>query len=81
MIFSFLKLRKKTTAIVSGIAIALGSLWGVSIWQDVTAEEMLTVLLGTMLMLGGIMLAAILLIVVITLLRKALQKIMNSKSS
>jgi hypothetical protein len=35
MIFSFLKLRKKTAAALSGILIGAGSLWGLSIWQDI----------------------------------------------
>ena len=35
MIFSFLKLRKKTAAALSGILIGAGSLWGFSLWQDI----------------------------------------------
>ena len=35
MIFSFLKLRKKTAAALSGILIGAGSLWGLSMWQDI----------------------------------------------
>ncbi|MDO7657300.1 MAG: hypothetical protein MUR21_03695 [OM182 bacterium] len=35
MIFSFLKLRKKTAAALSGILIGAGSLWGLSLWQDI----------------------------------------------
>ena len=35
MIFSFLKLRKKTAAALSGILICAGSLWGLSLWQDI----------------------------------------------
>ncbi|NQV69719.1 MAG: hypothetical protein HQ498_06810 [Pseudohongiella sp.] len=75
MIFSLLKLPKKTTAIISGIAIALGSLWGVSIWQDISREEILNLLLGSVLMLGGIMLSALLLLILLILLRKVFSKI------
>jgi hypothetical protein len=35
MIFSFLKLRKKIAAALSGILIGAGSLWGLSMWQDI----------------------------------------------
>ena len=35
MIFSFFKLRKKTAAALSGILIGVGSLWGLSLWQDI----------------------------------------------
>ena len=35
MIFSFLKLRKKTAAALSGILIGAGSLWGLCMWQDI----------------------------------------------
>ena len=35
MIFSFLKLRKKTAAALSVILIGAGSLWGLSLWQDI----------------------------------------------
>ena len=35
MIFSFLKLRKKTAAALSGILIGAGSLWGLYLWQDI----------------------------------------------
>lgn len=75
MIFSFLNVRKKTAAIISGIAIAIGSLWGVSMWQDISRQELQSMLLGSVFMLGGIMLAAILLIVLIALLRKVISKI------
>lgn len=68
-------MRKKTAAIISGIAIAIGSLWGVSMWQDISRQELQSMLLGSVFMLGGIMLAAILLIVLIALLRKVISKI------
>ena len=35
MIFSFLKLRKKTAAALSGILIGAGSLWGLSLWHNI----------------------------------------------
>lgn len=50
MIFSFLKLRKKTAAALSGILIGAGSLWGLSMWQDIPLEA-LAVQLGALLLL------------------------------
>ncbi len=54
MIFSFLKLRKKTAAALSGILIGAGSLWGLSIWQDIPMEELMNQLGGLLILLGAI---------------------------
>ena len=62
MIFSFLKIRKKTAAIFVGIMVGGLCLWAIASWQNLTLEDMLSILLGTVLMLGGIMLTAFLLI-------------------
>lgn len=75
MIFSFLNVRKKTAAAISGIVIAIGSLWGLAIWQDISRQEMQSMLLGTVFMLVGIMLAAVLLIILVALIRKIFSKI------
>ncbi|HJN95120.1 MAG TPA: hypothetical protein QGF41_05360 [Gammaproteobacteria bacterium] len=75
LIFSLLNVRKKTAAAVAGIGIAALCLWGLSLWQDISLQEMLNILLSTVLMLGSIILAAGLLIVVIKLLAAAVQKI------
>jgi|TARA_B100000315_G_scaffold125720_1_gene115525 hypothetical protein len=79
LIFSLLNIRKKTAAAVAGIAIAALCLWGLSLWQNISLEELLYILLSTVLMLGGIILVALLLIVVIKLLVAAVQKISHSK--
>ena len=62
MIFSFLKIRKKTAGIFFGILVGGLCLWAIASWQNLTLEDMLSILVGTVLMLGGIMLAAFLLI-------------------
>jgi len=80
LIFSLFKLRKKTTAVISGVAIALACLWGLSMWQDISRQEMLNMLFGTMLMLGGIMLLAFLLILALSLVKKIFQKITTNNS-
>ena len=70
MIFSFLKIRKKTAGIFVGILVGGLCLWAIASWQNLTLEEMLNILLGTVIMLGGIMLAAFLLIAVFKILGK-----------
>ncbi len=75
MIFSFLKLRHKTSAILSGIIIGAGSLWGLAIWQNISREELLSILIATLIMLGGIVLAALVLIVLLKTIGRLLFKI------
>lgn len=67
LIFSLLNLRKKTAAAIAGIGVGALCLWGVAQWQNISAEELLSVLLGTLLMLGAIMVAALTIIVIIKL--------------
>jgi|TARA_B110000263_G_C15215324_1_gene467269 hypothetical protein len=75
LIFSFLKLRKKTSAILSGIIIGAGSLWGLTIWQNISREELFSILLATLAMLGSIILAALILISVLKTIARLLSKI------
>ena len=75
MIFSFLKLRKKTSAILSGIIIGAGSLWGLTMWQNISREELFSILLATLAMLGSIILAALILISVLKTITRLLSKI------
>ena len=70
MIFSLLKLRKKTSATLAGIFIGAASLWGLSMWQNISLQEILNILLTTMMMLGGIIVAALLLIAAFKLVVK-----------
>ncbi len=63
MIFSLLKLRKKTAAVVGGISTGALCLWALAMWQNVSIEELTALLLSTLLMLGVIILAALLIIV------------------
>ncbi len=80
MIFSLLNIRKKTAAALSGIAIAIGCLWGMSIWQDIGRQEMLQMLLASVLMLGSIIVAALLLIVVFKLIANLFSRFSESNS-
>ena len=79
MIFSLLKIRKKTAAVLAGIACGLASIWVVASWQNLSTEEILNMLLGSILLVGGIMVAALCLVIVFSLLRKLLSRIGNSE--
>jgi len=79
LIFSLLKIRKKTAAVLVGIACGLACVWVVATWQNLSMAEILNMLLGSILFLGGIMLAAFFLVAVLSALRKLLSKIGGSK--
>ncbi len=79
MIFSLLKIRKKTAAVLVGIACGLASVWAMASWQNISMEEIFNMLLGSLLLLAGIMLAALCLVAVLSLLRKLASKIGNSE--
>jgi len=79
LIFSLLKIRKKTAAVLVGIACGLACVWVVASWQKLSIEELLNMLLGSILLLGGIMVAALCLVAVFSLLRKLLNTINSSE--
>jgi|TARA_B110000211_G_scaffold131201_1_gene150691 hypothetical protein len=79
LIFSLLKIRKKTAAVLVGIACGIACVWVVATWQNLSMAEILNMLLGSILFLGGIMLAALCLVAVFSLLRKLLSRINSSK--
>lgn len=81
MIFSLLNVRKKTAAILAGITIAALCLWGLSIWQNISLEELFSIFMATIIMLGAIMLGAFMLIVALKLLRRAYHKAAQTESS
>ncbi|GJM12833.1 MAG: hypothetical protein DHS20C12_12360 [Pseudohongiella sp.] len=78
MIFSLLKIRKKTAAVLAGIACGLACVWVVAAWQDISMAEILNMLLGSVLLLGGIMLLAFCLVAGFSLLKKLLSSLRNS---
>ena len=61
-----------------GIACGLACVWVVAIWQQLSVRELLNMLLGSILLLGGIMLVALCLVAAFSLLRKLLSRISNS---
>lgn len=74
MIFSLLKIRNKTAAVLLGIACGLACVWVVASWQELSVEELLGMLLGSVLLLVGIMLTALCLVLVFSLVKKLLHK-------
>lgn len=76
-----LNVRKKTAAILAGIVIGALCLWAISAWQNISREELLNILLGTVLMLLAIMLAAFVVIASFKLLSRGLRKIFSEDSS
>ena len=81
MIFSLLNVRKKTAAVIAGLAIGATCLWAVAAWQNVSREELINILLATLLMLAGIMLAAFIMIAGCKLVLQLVQKLGGSSPS
>lgn len=81
LIFSLLNVRKKTAAVIAGLAIGATCLWAVAAWQNVSREELINILLATLLMLAGIMLAAFIIIAGCKLALRLVQKLGRSSPS
>ncbi len=75
MIFSLLNVRKKTAATLAGIAIAALCLWGLSMWQDISIQELVNILLAVIVLLGAVMAAALVLIVGFKLIVRLVDRI------
>ena len=58
MIFTLLKVGRKTSATLAGIAIGAACLWGLSIWQEISGAEILRLTVAVLVMLGCLALAA-----------------------
>lgn len=80
LIFSLLNIRKKTSAIIAGIMIGAGSLWGLSMWQNISREEMFTILGAVLMMLLGIVVTALILTAVFKTISMVLGKILSRES-
>lgn len=77
MIFSLLKIRKKTGAVIAGILIGMACLWGIALWQDIPPRQLLTLLAGSLLLVLAIMLLAMLLIGALKLAGRLLEGARN----
>jgi hypothetical protein len=70
LIFSLLKIRKRTSAVIAGILIAMACLWGIAMWQDISPAQLFNLFLASLVFILGIMLLALLVIVAAKLLIK-----------
>ncbi|MBT8146022.1 MAG: hypothetical protein KJN90_04170 [Gammaproteobacteria bacterium] len=70
MIFSLLKIRKKTSAVIAGILIGMACLWGVAMWQNIPPRQLFNLFLGSFAFILGIMLVAFCLIAIAKLLSR-----------
>jgi len=80
VIFSLLKTRKKTSAALAGIAIGAGSLWGLSLWYNISWQELFSLLGGTVVFVLLIILLAISLITVIKLGSRGIANLSGNKA-
>ncbi len=72
MIFSLLKIRKKTSAVIAGILIGAACLWGIAMWQDISPSQLFRLFLGSFAFIFGIMLLALVVILILKLARRLL---------
>lgn len=79
MIFSLLKVRNKTAGALVGIACGLACIWVVASWQKISVEALLGMLLNSILLLVGIMLAALAVVAVFTIVKKVIQHFTKSE--
>ena len=75
MIFSLLNVRKKTAATIAGIAIGALCLWGVSMWQDISMQELFNILLSLLVLLIAVIGTALLLITILKLTMKLMKRV------
>ena len=82
LIFSLLNVRKKTAAIIAGLAIGATCLWAISAWHNISREELIDILLASLLMLGGVMVTALISVaglkLVVHLIKRMLSEIWPS---
>ena len=77
MIFTLLKVGRKTSATLAGIAIGAACLWGLSVWQEISGAELLRLAVAVFVMLGGLALAALCAVAAGKLLFAALRRLLG----
>ena len=77
LIFSLLNVRKKTAAIIAGLAIGATCLWAISAWQNISREELIDILLASLLMLGGVMVTALVSVAGFKLVVRLIKRILS----
>ena len=73
MIFSLLKIRKKTSAVIAGILIGISCLWGIALWQNIPPRQLFNLFLGSFAFILGIILVAFCLITIAKLLSRLIK--------
>ena len=79
LIFSLLNVRKKTAAIIAGLAIGATCLWAISAWQNISREALIDILLASLLMLGGVMVTALVSVAGFKLLVRLIKRMLSKK--
>ena len=74
MIFSLLKIRKKTSAVIAGIFIGAACLWGVAMWQEIPPREIAIIFMGSMIFIFGIILIAFLVVLLLKLVGRIINR-------
>ena len=78
LILSLLNVRKKTAAIIAGLAIGATCLWAISAWQNISREELIDILLASLLMLGGVMVTALLAVAGLKLVVRLINRMLSA---
>ena len=78
LIFSLLNVRKKTAAIIAGLAIGATCLWAISAWQNISREELIDILLASLLMLGGVMMTALVAVAGLKLVVRLINRMLSA---
>ena len=78
LIFSLLNVRKKTAAIIAGLAIGATCLWAISAWQNISREELIDILLASLLMLGGVMVTALVAVAGLKLVVRLINRMLSA---
>jgi len=74
LIFSLLKIRKKTSAVIAGVLIGVACLWGIAMWQDISPRQLFTLFLASIALIFGIILLAFCLITIAKLLQRLIKR-------
>jgi len=78
LIFSLLNVRKKTAAIIAGLAIGATCLWAISAWQNISREELIDILLASLLMLGGVIVTALVAVAGLKLVVRLINRVLSA---
>ena len=78
LIFSLLNVRKRTAAIIAGLAIGATCLWAISAWQNISREELIDILLASLLMLCGVMVTALVAVAGLKLVMRLINRMLSA---